>query len=315
MAIPLDNRQISNVVATTIDVRMKDLVDNHFNSNPLFVRLRTRGNIDSRGGEKIRRSFVYAGLGGGSYGKGDTFDTSYKEYQTDLLFDWKRNYAPLAIDGLDVAKNEGAHRVRDITNDMMDVAELTLADNIGGQIYGDGTGNASKDLDGLAIAVSTTGTYGGIARAATGPGNKNKGNVNSTGGALSLSMIRSSIGDATIQPERTDLIITTQDLWDKLADRVDARQQTGEGNDMKKVGISAINFDGADVVVDSHVASGEMWGLNTKYVEYWVLTGHDFQVRGLFDLHNEDGQVGQIIVYSNLVVRAPRLQWRIQNIT
>lgn len=315
MAIPLDNRQINNVVTTTLDAKKPRLIDLFFNSNPLFVRLRSRHQVKWRGGDKIAVPFIYAGLGGGSYGKGDTFDTSQTEFLTELLLDWRRNYAPMNLDTLDAAKNSGVARIVSLVDALLQTARMTMADNIGSQIFTDGNGNGGKDIDGLKIAIATDGTYGGIARAATGPGNQTKaGGVNTTGGAFSQSMVQTQFGNATIANEKPDLIITTQTIWNKWWERVDARQRTG-AEDLKKVGMDSFEFNGADVVVDSHCPSGEIYLLNTNYIEYWIMEGYDFSRRGPFDLHNQDATVDQLIQYSNLVVTAPRLQARIESVT
>jgi hypothetical protein len=65
-------------------------------------------------------------------------------------------------------QNSGKEAIIDLLDGRMSVAEAQLANRISGDLYGDGLGNAGKNLTGLAAAVPddpTTGTYGGINRA------------------------------------------------------------------------------------------------------------------------------------------------------
>lgn len=315
MALPLDNRQVTNVITTSWDARRPRLVDQFFNSNGLFTRLHTKDNIKHEGGDKIRVGYIYGGLGGGSYGKGDTFDTAQKEFMTEMFFDWKRNYAPVALDNLDQAKNQGAARLINLTETLWNTAKLTLADNCGKQIFGDGTGNGGKDMDGLLNAIATTGTYGGITRSLTDPvGSAILGQVNSTGGPLSLPMINTSYGSATISDEKPDLGITTQTIWNKLWERSQPSERN-QAEDLRKIGFDNVRINSMDVIVDSHCPSGYFFGLNTKFIEFWIMEGHDFRLRGPYDVHNEDSWVGQVILYSNLICTSPRLNFVISNIS
>jgi len=315
MAIPLDNRQINNLLTSTLDAYRSELIDNYFVSNALFVRLTSKNKVKFEGGEEIRSHFIYDKLNGGSYGKGDTFGTSFKEFMTDLRLDWKRNYVELSMDGLDEAKNRSAARIFSYADTLRETAKMTLPDNVGYQLYGNGTGNNGKDIDGVQIAINDTGTYGGITRGATGPGAGIKSIINTTGGPYANTMIQNAIGDATIGKETPDLIITTQAIYNKIW----AQSQTSERNapsDLRRIGFKTVQFNGGpDVVVDNHCPAGQIHLFNTNFIEFHCLTGFEMHLRGPFDLHIQDAWTGQYIQYSNLVVKSPRLQSRIENVT
>jgi hypothetical protein len=314
MAIPLDNRQITNVVTSTLDAYRSEIIDNYFIGNALFVRLRSRNKIRWDGGDQIRSHFIYAKLGGGSYGVGDAFDTEVKEFMTDMRLEWKMNYAPMAMYGLDQAKNRGAQQIFSYTDTLKEVCKMTLDDNMGYQLYGDGTGNVGKDIDGLMIAINSTGSYGGITRGTDAIGSAIVSPINTTGGPFSFTMIQNAIGGITIGRESPDLGVTTQDIFNKMW----ARSQPSEQNraeDLRRVGFRSVNVSGVDFVVDNHCPAGHIYLLNTKFIEYWVMEGNDFRLRGPFDVHNQDSWVAQYVVYSNLLVKSPRLQTRIENVT
>lgn len=72
------------------------------------------------------------------------------------------------MSGLEMLQNSSKEAIIDLLDGRMDIAEAELMNRIGGDVYLDGTGNAGKNLTGLAAAVPdapTSGTYGGIDRA------------------------------------------------------------------------------------------------------------------------------------------------------
>jgi hypothetical protein len=318
MALPVTNDQLNNVVTSTYEVKRKRVVyDAFFVDNPLFVRLNTKEKVKTMGGSPITFPFIYDKLPGGSYGKGDKFGTAFKEFMTEGRLNWKRYRAEMAADGLDIAVNRGELAVIDWMETQMQVAERTLAEDIGLDLYGDGTGNNSKALDGLRVAIDDTLSYGGITRDTSKQGTAIKASVNTTGGAFSFAMINTQMGKVTFGKRKPDLLLMSQRLWNKGWER----SQPSERNvaeDLRKVGFNSWQINGADAVVDPHVTddgtNGTIYGVNTDFLEFWVLEGNDFRLRGMFEVHDEDTQVGQIINYCNVVVPAPRYNFRIDNV-
>jgi hypothetical protein len=318
MANPTDGRTLADVAATTVDAYLPGLVDNFFNSNPLWLRLASKERVLLDGGDQIRQSIIYTGMTAGSYSANDTFDIQRVQTKTVMLFDWSQYYCNLTIDGRTMLKNEGgATKVMDLVEAEMETARITLADTLGTDLYLDGTGNANKALLGLIAGIdagSNVASYGGITRSANGAqGTAVQGVVNTTGGALNLPLLNSIMGSATIQPARPDLIMTTQSMWDKVWDRVQPQQRfpVGPGfEDLAKIGYNAINFNGAAVVPDSKCASGNMWFLNTDYIKLIIHKSRDFHFTGFQKPANQDVLVGQILFAGQLIVVAPRLNAR-----
>lgn len=311
MPAPTRTETLNTLVASTAQHRRRDLVDNFFNSAPLFIRLRRRpDNLKLRGGEEIRQPFAYAGFAASSYGRGDEFDTSVTEFSTVMRFNWKFAYSPVNLDVIDVELNDSPEQVFDIVDAAIETAELSLIDDISTQLFADGTGNVGKDIDGLAIAVSRTGTYGGITRenTANSPGAAIRaGFEDVTGGTLSLSNMNSQMSDAIIAREQPDLIVTTAALFNRLWERSQPSERNQPG-DLREIGFSTVRFNGADVVVDSHCPPGFMYFLNTKWWYLWTHRKWDFRLRGPMEPTNQQRMIGQIIWWGNVVCKAPRLQ-------
>jgi len=324
MPLPSDTRQLADIAATTLDTFLKDLVENVFQSNALWVRLASRDRIILDGGDKIRQSIIYDKLNSDWYTGLDEFNVARKLTKTPMLFSWKQCWANISIDGLSMLQNAGAAKVIDLVETEMETAKLTLSDMLGTAVYGDGTGTvtSAKALDGLLAAIddnSNYSTYGGISRAvADAVGLAIRGIYDATGGTFSLPAVNTLFGSATIQPEKPDLIVTTQTLWNKFWERAQPSQRMPSGpgfDDLARLGFEAINVNGAAVVVDSKPTAGTIWGLNTKNIKLVVHRDRDFHFTGFKIPINQDAIVGQILWAGNLVVPSPRLHFQGRNFT
>lgn len=306
MAIPTRTQVLNTFISSTAENRRPDLVDNVFGSAPLFARLRKKNKVPVKGGEIIKVSHIYAGFPASSYGRGDEFNTEVKEFATTLVFNWKFVYAPVNLDVIDVELNDSPEQVFDLVDAAMENGELSLIDELSNQIFGDGTGNASKDIDGLAIAVSRTGTYGGLARGTDSQGSSIRAAFeDTTGGTFSLAGVNSNFGTAVIGRKKPDLLTTTQALWNRFWERSQPSERNTPG-DLRDIGFEVVRFNGADVAVDTHTPSGFLYHLNTEYFELYVHRKWDFRFRGFMEPAQQQRQIGQLIMWGNLVCRGPR---------
>ena len=329
MALPSDGRSINNILATTLDAKLPRLTENFFGTNAFVQRLLQRADAGEStvrydGGAEIRSSIIYNGLPAASYGKGDTFGTGFTEFMTDLQFQWKRIRAEINVDHMDVRKNMGsAAQIMNYVEVLAKNAVMSLKNEVGNELFSDGTGNANKNWDGLLNGISVSSqyaTYGGITRSSTtgDPGNAINAFFNSTATTFSLSDVNTAYGSVRFDDAKVDLIITTQTLWNKFWERVQPADRNAPGP-LREVGFETIRFNGAEVVVDSHCPSGSIFGLNTAFIELWLMEGCDFVRRGAdfgpngFPVYNQDAFVDQIIVYGNFIVPGPRFSFQLQN--
>ena len=314
MPLPTDSRTLADVAATTVDKYLPGVVDTVFQSNALWIRLAERERILVDGGDRLRQAIQYDKLNAGWYSGLDTFDTSRKLTKVPMIFQWKQCWVNISIDGLSMLQNSGAAKMLDMVETEMDGARLTVSDLLGIGVFGDGTGSATptKALDGLLAAVddgTNYSTYGGLSRSGGDAiATAVSGIYDATAGAITLPDINTQMGKATIQPEKPDLIATTQTLWNKLWERVQPTQRypTGPAFDaIARVGFDVININGAAVIVDSHVPAGHAFGLNTSYVKLIMHRDRDFHFTGFKSPINQDAVVGQVLWAGNLVIQRP----------
>jgi hypothetical protein len=296
-------------VTSVAEARRKDLVDNYFGSFPLMTKMRRNNAIKLRGGEVIQPPHIYAPFPASSYGRGSTFDTSTTEFATKMTFNWKFHYAACNLQTIDVDLNDGPEQVFDLVDAAVGNAELSLVEDMASQLFGDGTGNAGNDMDGLGIAVSRTGTYGGIARGADVQGASIRAAFeDTTGGTVSLATMNANFQTAVVGGEKPDLLVTTSTLWSRVWERSQPSERNPNPGEARSIGFDYVRFNGAAVVFDSKCTAGFMYFLNTNWWETYIHNKWDFRFRGFMEPTNQQMQIGQMIAWLEPICRSPRLQ-------
>jgi hypothetical protein len=220
----------------------------------------------------------------------------------------------VTIPGTDLAKADSDIEIIGLLNPKMEAAGYTMKDLLATQIYGDGTGNGSLDLDGLKNAIDD-GTY--FPTYATINRNEKtwwKANVDYTGGAFSLDLVQDMYGSCTDGDIMPDLIVCKQDIWNKFWSRIQPQQRfMGEAHaDIAAVGFKGFEFNGAVVVPDNYCNDGTIWFLNTTYIQFVINQNANFLWTPPKSGTAEWAYVRQLIVMANLLVTAP---WRCGVIT
>lgn len=321
----LSTTEIDDIAAATVDFRLPTLVDNVYVGTPLIKALDLKKRVIAQGGANISQPFIYAKAPGGSYRGFDPLDVARRKTKTRLILEWKQYYGSVTIDGLTALTTAGPDAIFDMVDAEMQQAELTLIESMGADIFLDGTGNFSKALDGLDVAIGTTGTYGGINRVSDVEGAALLGNRDTTGGALTLPIMQSSWGSATHGGRHPDMIMTTQKLYDRIWANVHPSQRLPIGpmaeamanrGPMGQAGFDSIRFNSAMVVVDEKCPAGTLWMLNTDYISLVAHSARaNIEVQGPVTGLNQDGRVWKLLWMGNLVVGSPRMQAVMTNLT
>lgn len=166
------NSSITDVIATTIQQRSGKLADNTTNNNAILRKLKAKGNVRPfGGGNVILEEIMYTDqstINTNSYSGYEVINISPNSPISAAQFSICQYAGAVTMSGLEMLQNSGEQAIIDLMEGRMKVAEAQLANRIDYDIYQDGTGNAGKNLTGLAAAIPddpTTGTYGGIPRA------------------------------------------------------------------------------------------------------------------------------------------------------
>ena len=182
--------------------------------------------------------------------------------------------ASVTMSGLEMLQNSSKEAIIDLIDGRMQVSEARLLNRISTDLYGDGTGNGGKNVDGLAAAVAvspTTGTYGGINRA-----NFTFWRNQITTGATSTTML-AKMTEAAIKQirgtDKADLYIAGNTLYQYFVGALQAIQRITT-EESGAAGFASLKFYGggtsADVVLGGGIGAQEtatyMYLLNTNYI-------------------------------------------------
>jgi hypothetical protein len=295
--MPFANTSITDIIATTIQNRSGELADNVTNNNALLRRLKEKGNVRPfSGGNVILEEIMYADqttLNTNSYSGYEILNITPNSPISAAQFDIKQYAAAISMSGLEMLQNSGKEQIIDLMEGRVKVAEAQLANRMDYDLYLDGTGNNSKNLTGLALAVPdipTAGTYGGIARATFSFWQSQVyAGVTNGGAAVSAANIQSYMTALALRQVRgnnkPDLFVGDVNYYSFYVQSLQAIQRisSADGGSTAGAGFPSLKFYGggmaADVVMGSGIANivdtaghtggataNHMWSLNTDYI-------------------------------------------------
>ena len=301
------------------------MVDEVYKSSPVFTRLRTKNMERFEGGSSIRHAIMYAKLKGGPFTRGGSFDTSYVQTDTALEVNVKYYYVSATLFGVDNVLNRGPEAAMSLVESKMVNASGQMANLLGTDIFLDGqnTNSGPTALDGLDASIDdgvAYPSYGGITRSDISSTASSGINayVKSSVGTLSLSNVQTAYGSSWFGREHVDLIATTQAVWDIFFNKIQPQQRfREESSDVAKIGFESMRYNGSSVTVDQLVPTGYMFGLNTKFIQFWITTmpKYQFGFTGWKEAQNTDDVSGQYLFGGNLLNVGPRYMFKLTGIT
>jgi hypothetical protein len=331
------NTSISDIIATTIQNRSGELADNVTNNNALLRKLKQKGNVRPfSGGNVILEEIMYtdpSSITTNSYSGYETINVGQNSPISAAQFSITQYAGSVTMSGLEMLQNSGKEAIIDLMEGRMKVAEAQLANRIDYDLYQDGTGNAGKNLTGLALAVPdtpTTGTYGGISRdtwafwqsqsyagVSDGGATVSAANIQQYMTTLALSLVRGS--------DKPDLWIADSTYFSFYVTSMQAIQRVNsEGGSTAGAGFPSLKFYGggmaADVVMGSGVngavntagttggaTAAHMWALNTNYIFFRPHRDRNFvPIGGERQSVNQDAIVKLIGWAGNLTSSGPQ---------
>jgi hypothetical protein len=274
MAFP----NISDILATTIESRTRQIADNVTKNNAILMKLEMKGKIKPfSGGHKILQELSFAeNSNAGWYSGYDILPVGVSDVISAAEFNIKQAAVPVVISGLEMLQNASKEKMIDLMDSRLSVAESTLANLISGGLYSDGTGAGGKEIDGLNAAVPldpTTGVYGGIDRATwTFWQNQAQDNTAAAVDADTIQGLWNNLWASLVRgTDRPDLIMVDNTVWSTYMASLQALQrftdpQTGQ------LGFPTIKYMDADVCLDGGIGgfcpAGTAFFLNTDYIHY-----------------------------------------------
>jgi len=294
------NASFDRLITATMEKYIPTLEDNVFTSKPLSFAINTFGNVKTLdGGTQIDVRLMYAETGNqGSYSKGDTFLTDEDEGTTVAQYSWKQYYATVKLSEIDIAKNSGTAAVGRLVEEELERAELSIAESFDEMFFGDGTGNSSKDFNGLQNLISATGTLGGIAAASNAWW---KADVTATSATVTFAGLRTPYLNVSEGNDFPTNIFTTQAVYGKI-DSLFTSSQRFVDPTMANQGFETIMFHNAPISFDRNCKTDTMYMLNMKYITLYKLGSNWFRMSDWLEPANQDVRIKKMVSYGELAI-------------
>ena len=269
------NPNVSDIIATTIQSRTKQIADNVTDNNAVLKTLSMKGNIKTfSGGNIILQELSFRDNGNAGYYSGyDLLPVSAQDVISAAEFQIKQVAVPVVISGLEILQNSGKEKMIDLMDARMAVAEASMKNLISNGLYSDGTGSGGKQITGLnaAVPVSPTTTYGGIdpvtwtfwANASTNTSGIVASTIQGSWNALYAQLVRGN--------DKPDTILVDNATWAMYLASLQTNQRFA---DVKKgeAGFDSLKFIGADVILDGGIEgncpANTAFFLNTNYIHW-----------------------------------------------
>jgi len=272
------NSAITDIIATTIQSRSGELADNLTQNNAILQRLNQKGNVRPfSGGNVILEEIMYddsSTNNANSYSGYEVLNIAPDSPISAAQYKIAQYADSVTMSGLEMLQNSSKEAIIDLLDGRMQVSEARLLNRISGDLYGDGTGNGGKNLDGLGAAVAavpTSGTYGGINRA-TWTFWQNQITTGATSANILASMTTAAIKQIR-GTDKADLIVAGNTMYQYYVGALQSIQRIA-AEESGAAGFASLKFYGggtsADVVLGGGYGSQEtatyMYMLNTNYI-------------------------------------------------
>lgn len=274
---------LSDIIATSIQNRSREVADNVSKNTALFSKLRNRKNIRTiSGGSSIEEEISFQENGNFMFYSGaDFLNIAAQDVITTATYQYRQAACAVTLNGLDKIKNSGKERMINLLDARLEVAEQTMVNNLSIGVYSDGTGFGGKQLTGLGAAVPndpTVGTFGAIDRAAwpfwrpqvVQAAGYTPATINGFMNQLWLKQIRNG--------EQPDIICADNQTFLAYLTFLQSLQRFTQA-ETGELGFPTLKYMTADVVLDGGIGGAappnSMWFLNSKYIFYRPVKGRD----------------------------------------
>jgi len=301
MALP--NSSYTQISAVTRKFFIPKLIDNIYDSNVLFHKLKKKKKSFD-GGLNIVQPILYAkNAAASSYNGADTLNITDNDQNTAATFELKQYHVPINITKRDELQNMGKAQVIDFVRAKVEDAEKSLADLMGTHVFNAGT--VANDLVGLRLMCAGTGySYGGISKT---DNSWWRGNVDSTTTALTLASLGSVFSLAKIGNDTPNIIVTTDAIFEDYNNLLQPQQRYADSKEAD-AGFNNLLYKGVPIMADSHCPDYHLFMLNEEYISLYVHPKEDFRFEDFIKPVNQNVKVGHIYWMGALVGSSPRMQ-------
>lgn len=269
------NPNVSDIIATTIQSRTKQIADNVTDNNAVLKTLSMKGNMKTfSGGNVILQEISFRDNANAGYYSGyDLLPVSAQDVISAASYNIKQVAVPVVISGLEILQNSGKEKMIDLMDARLNVAEASMKNLIANGLYSDGTGSGGKQITGLdaGVGLTNTTTYGDIdgntysvwRNVVTNTSGIVASTIQGSWNALYAQLVRGN--------DKPDTILVDNATWAMYLASLQVNQRYA---DVKKgeAGFDSLKFIGADVILDGGIegncGTNTAYFLNTNYIHW-----------------------------------------------
>jgi hypothetical protein len=319
------NSNISDLIATGIESRSREIADNVLGNNPITAQLKKKGRTKTfSGGHKIIEELSFTtNPNGGAYSGYDTLPTAPSDVISAAEYTIKQYAVPVVVSGLETLQNAGKEQLIDLVDARLEVAEATMANLIETGVYGDGTGYSGKAIDGLGKTVeatataSQTSTVGNISRTSYPFWRNYCATAVDTSTATAIQSAYNAAWAALVRgADAPDLIVAGATHWQRYLGSLQAIQRFTDPSSAT-LGFPSLKFMTADYVLGGGIG-GVVSALHTLFLNTKYLKFRPHSARNMVSLDptrryatNQDAYVQILAWAGNMTMSGAQFQGRV----
>ena len=267
----------NRVSTTTQDKIMPKLVDHVLNSNVFFTR--QVGRAKRWSGNQMKFPLKVAkNTTGTSFSGFDTFSTSATDNRRLLVYDPKFYQITVALPLDELSANNTEAKVMDLASLATAGSSQDMADDLGTIFYADGSGNNSKDPNGLELLVddgTNNASIGGLTRASFTPNLSST--VTASGGTLTLAKMATLYSDITSGSIKPTAAYTPESVFDLYEQLLQPQERIMKDVPMMKggltggTGFTALHYKGFPVLADEKATAQILYFINEDFIDWYAL--------------------------------------------
>jgi hypothetical protein len=209
---------------------------------------------------------------------------------------------------LEEAQNAGEAAILDLLRVKIEVARESIVEKMNNMFHNDGTGNGSKDFNGLDNIVGTlNNTVGGIDSTTNTWWDPYHHSTNSsqsgTPVALSLANMYNTFNGASVGADTPGFVLMEQDQFEVYEGLLDGDRRYVDST-VADAGFQALTFKGKPVLYDSdtNFTANYVYFINPKYLRLKVHRDRFFKAGPFIQPRDQDLRTMKMLTYGNLTV-------------
>jgi len=284
----------------------KSLTQVCFESSPFFTRMKQLKKNKVKGGVDLRWTIRYTQLDRADAVEArDQIIFGQKETRTAAVLDWKYYMVDAMISWDEITKNYSKEAIISLIEDKTTELKEDMDERFSTDLW---TANPNgHGISPMPTIVDTGDAYAGIA-VADADSNWQSGFEDNATTELVLygdQSISEAMNAATFGKRSPNFYVTTKDLWSKFESLIEP-QIRYQNKAMGDAGFKNVAWHGDPVVSDTHIASGDFYGLCMDVFELWTSPQSNFDVtpwKELFQAGYPKAQAKVLTWAGNLVCK------------